>query len=149
MNRFRIFLVAAALIAVAGLTLVGYRPHTVKAQSGCTVASMSGPYVYKMKGFYYDSAFNLYIYGAVGRWIADGNGALSGSETVSGDGQIVRRTFTATYTMNADCTGSATVTNSDGTSAHVDLIVTPTLKQVDVIVTDGSNIITGVANSQN
>ncbi len=38
---------------------------------------------------------------------ADGNGTFSGSGTVSEDGVISTVSFTATYTINSNCSGSA------------------------------------------
>jgi hypothetical protein len=43
---------------------------------------------------------------AVGIFTADGSGNLSGSQTRSLAGAIADETFTGTYTVNSDCTGT-------------------------------------------
>src|SRR5262249_32367541 len=50
----------------------------------------------------------------VGVYTADGKGNSSGGETLSFNGTIITGvTFTGTYTVNPDCTGSVVTTASD------------------------------------
>src|SRR5260370_12047265 len=42
----------------------------------------------------------------VGSYTADGNGNIVGSQTRVGVSGVFRETFTETYTVNRDCTGS-------------------------------------------
>jgi hypothetical protein len=60
----------------------------------------------------------------LGRILFDGSGNLSGIETVSADGTIIQNfSFTGNYTVNSDCTGSATFL-TNGAKSPVNLIVT-------------------------
>jgi hypothetical protein len=53
----------------------------------------------------------------------DRAGKLSGKTTVSFSGFVVQPTFTGTYTVNSDCTGSFTVQSSIGITLHHDVVV--------------------------
>src|SRR5580692_297600 len=99
------FLVLTLALVVGKLN--DLRP--VKAQSGCSAQSMVGAYTYVLNGSYFDNQNNQYGYSSSGHLNADGNGHFSGSETTV-DGATVYEgdTFTGTYTINGDCTGSAT-----------------------------------------
>jgi hypothetical protein len=50
----------------------------------------------------------------VGLLTADGNGNLSGSVTFSANGTLLTATYTGTYTVNPDCTASASINDSLG-----------------------------------
>jgi hypothetical protein len=54
----------------------------------------------------------------VGMFEADGAGTFSGSETTSVAGTKLLNTYLASYTVGADCTVSATITNSDNEVFH-------------------------------
>src|SRR5258708_2826462 len=108
----------AVLLGVPGLRIL--RPTVVRAQADCSASSLSVPYSYSVVGIFYDNAGNIYSYGDVGVVSADGNGKLTGADTVSKDGTIGQRTFTGTYTVNANCTGSAKFQYSDGSNTSMD-----------------------------
>ena len=60
----------------------------------------------------------------VGLFTADGKGNLSGYGTKSKNGTISQDlTFTGTYTVNPDCTGSMTMTDSDGELKNNDFVI--------------------------
>jgi butyrate kinase len=44
--------------------------------------------------------------------------ALTASDTVSANGQIIRRVITGTYTVNDDCTGTVAFTDQFGLTTH-------------------------------
>jgi hypothetical protein len=71
----------------------------------------------------------------------DGRGNFSGTSTESVNGAIDRPTFTGTYTVKPDCTGSALLTFNDGGTAPLDFIIEDDGKQVAIIVAgeNGSN----------
>jgi len=133
----------AALIGAPVLRL--FHPPSVRAQSGCSAHSLAAPYSYSVSGTYYDTAGDVFAYGDMGVFTPDGNGNLTGSDTLSNDGLIKRRTFTGTYTVNSDCTGSAKFTYSDNSSATVDLTLANAGKAINFIDTDNNVIVTGTA----
>lgn len=70
----------------------------------------------------------------------DGAGNFSGSETasVNGFGEAATLTFTGTYTVNPDCTATATLANSLGLTVHEAGIISGNgqFQEIHLIVTD-------------
>jgi hypothetical protein len=124
------------------------RPTVVRAQTGCSATSLSVPYSYNFAGTFYDTAGNVYVYGDVGVMSADGNGNLTGSDTVSKDGTIGQRTFTGTYTVNANCSGSAKFQFSDKSTTSMDFAMGNSGKAMNFIDTDTNVVVTGTAIAQ-
>jgi len=123
----------------------------VKAQQGCSAQSLFGPYAYSFRGVYIGDAFgDFFDFAATGRFLADGNGGLSGADTVSNDEVITRgRQYTGTYTINSDCTGSVIFKDSAGrTIANMDLVIAGTGNEVDLIESDQGTNIVGTAKQQ-
>src|SRR5262249_20220121 len=114
----------ATLVIVAGmgvcgsvLALILIRAPKAQAQSGCTRASFQGAFGYTFTGL---SGINALPFAAVGRLVADGQGNVSGSETQSDNGEISRRTYTGTYKVNSDCTGSEVTNDNFGKTVKCD-----------------------------
>jgi seryl-tRNA(Sec) selenium transferase len=85
----------ASLVAVA---------PTSQARS-CSLHRVSGRYGYTTNG----TIPTLGAVAAVGQVTLDASGNLTGAQTASFNGAIVPETLSGTYTVNADCTGTATV----------------------------------------
>src|SRR5579864_2585843 len=84
----------------------------VRADGGCSLASLRGPYAVSRQGTLVTSVLNLPApapYGEVARANFDGIGAFSGSATVNIGGIPINASFAGTYTVNSDCTGTITV----------------------------------------
>src|SRR5262245_14461349 len=99
----------AAAILLVGIFLHFFHP-VAHAQTACDAGAFTGAYGYTQSGYAYDAQGNIYFLAAAGRMVADGAGAITGSETLNFDGSVIKRPYTGTYTMNADCTGSVTLT---------------------------------------
>jgi hypothetical protein len=136
----------AALIGVPGLRV--FRTHVARAQSGCSAGTLSTPYSYNAFGSYYDDQFNFYVYSDVGVLIPDGNGGLTGSDTVSNDGTVARRTLTGSYTVNSNCTGNMKLTFSVGGAASLDFVLFNGGKGINFVDTDNLVNVTGTATAQ-
>jgi hypothetical protein len=127
---------------------------TVHAQSACAATSFSGAYGYADSGYAYDTQGNLHIAASAGRIVADGNGNLTGADTISVDGVIARRTYTGTYSMNGNCTGSITIqTTVAGVSgistSHGDIVAVNNTREINYIQTDQNFVFSGVWKLQN
>ena len=85
----------ASLVAVA---------PTAQARS-CSLRGVSGRYGYTTAG----AIPTLGPVAAVGQVTLDASGNLTGAQTASFNGAIVPETISGTYTVNSDCTGTATV----------------------------------------
>ena len=71
----------------------------------CSLQGVSGRYGYTTSG----SIPTLGAVAAVGHISLDASGNLTGAQTASFNGAIVPETLSGNYTVNADCTGTATV----------------------------------------
>jgi hypothetical protein len=79
-------------------------PAQAEAQH-CSVASASGKWAFTTTG----SIQGVGDVAAVGIYTADPSGHLSGSQTRSLAGQVAAETFTGTFAVKPNCTGSATI----------------------------------------
>ena len=139
------FLLLAVALVVGKLNVL--RP--VKAQSGCSVQSMTGSYTYLLNGSYFDSQNNEYGYSSSGHLIADGNGHFSGSETTDDGATLIENDqFTGTYTINNDCSGTALFNLVHDNAVNVDMNLTNNGKVINLIETDDGSQVVGTAQQQ-
>ena len=136
----RIALASAVLLTA---TLLPCLSTNLQAQDACSAASFKGAFGYLLKGTYYDRNYNVYVIGAAGRLVSDGAGAITGADTISYDGQTVRRKFTGTYTVNDDCTGKLVLNADDNTTTNADFVIVNDGKEVSLVGTDPGIILTG------
>jgi len=73
----------------------------------CTVSGVAGDYGYRSSGTIVSPPVGPFV--AVGRVTLTGSATFSGSQTTSIAGNFYEETVQGTYTVNSDCTGSATV----------------------------------------
>ena len=88
----------------SGTTEFGYA--LARGTSACTDAAIKGTFGFQGGGF--NSA--LVPKAVEGQATLDGAGNLTGTETASAGGSVVSGPISGTYSVNADCTGSVTVT---------------------------------------
>ena len=141
----------ACTITIGGILFVNLLSdaRAVHAQNACDASSFEGGYGYALSGYSYDAQGNLYVLAGAGRMVADGKGGVTGADTFSLDGTISRRTYTGTYSMNADCTGSM-VLQVPGTTgaAHGDIVAVNNAREINFIQTDPNVIFSGVFKRQ-
>ena len=109
--------IATALVAIAGLTL----PATLTASDGkgereCNLATLRGRYLFADSGTLLPPAFGVTVptpASDAGSDVFNGDGTGTATVTVRIGTTVVLENFVTpfTYTVNADCTGSQTVTN--------------------------------------
>lgn len=83
----------------------------------CTNESLEGPFGYRGLGTVHvppGSTTIVAYLAAVGRFVADGEGNITGHDVSNVSGAATPRTFTGTYTVNRDCTGEAEITFAVG-----------------------------------
>jgi hypothetical protein len=83
----------------------------------------------------------------VGIYTADGNGNIVGSQTRD-NGSAIRETYTETYTVNPDCTGSTEKLTSSGNTLHYDFVINQHGDKIRSIQTDPGPIVTSIAEQQ-
>jgi hypothetical protein len=96
-NLFRTFL----LLAIANCVPSAQAAH-------CSVAATAGKYGFTLTGTVILPTGSVPI-AAVGSATLDAAGNASGTESRSVGGGFADETFTGTYTINPDCTGTATI----------------------------------------
>ncbi len=96
-------LIRTSLGLILFTTLFGIVPEA-QARS-CKLSGVAGTYGYTTSG----TIPTLGALAAVGLITLDASGNLTGAQTTSFNGAIVQETLSGTYTVNADCTGTATV----------------------------------------
>jgi len=140
----------AVLVAAGILISWNMRTINVKAQTGCSLQSLSVPYTYALNGSYFSVQGSLYGFSSAGRFVPDGNGNFVGTDTISDGAVITRgRQYTGTYTVNSnDCTGSAVFLNNNVPLAHMDFVITNNAKNINFIQTDNGTDIAGTAQQQ-
>ncbi|HEX8882046.1 MAG TPA: hypothetical protein VF749_18520 [Candidatus Acidoferrum sp.] len=96
----------------------------------CSAQSLEGRYAFTGEGYFTSSTTTLpALIGAfapaadVGVFVSDGQGTISGSDTLSSGGQTTPRTFTGTYKVNSDCTGTTALQFSPGPSTAIDIAI--------------------------
>jgi hypothetical protein len=124
-----------SLGTVAGLSVLGF-VSTLWAgdEKECSLATLNGDYLTTGRGI---PAEGIPFRITVGLAVFDGKGGLSGRETWSTSGEIRRVTYTGTYTLDADCTGTLTVE-----PAHWDLVLAKDASEGTMIRTDPGAVIT-------
>jgi hypothetical protein len=81
----------------------------------------------------------------VGQLVLNGAGKLKGTVSVSQDGSIASGVaLTGTYQINSNCTGSAVITPTGLPAMNASLVVVNGGKELMVIETDATTIITGL-----
>ncbi len=97
----------------------------------CSNASLNGTYAYSAQGFGEVTAdissAGFVPFAQTGLAVYDGKGHITSAtftySTTTANGGSFRGTFTGTYTVNDDCTGTATANLGDGNVFHFDLVV--------------------------
>ena len=117
------------VFATITLLVLAMAPNLYAAH--CSNASLKGTYAYSAQGFTEvtpDISPALFVpFAQTGLIVYDGNGTIiSGTytdSTTSANGGSFRGTFTGTYTVKADCSGTIIVDIGDDSLFHFDLVV--------------------------
>jgi hypothetical protein len=116
-------------------------PRRVEAQA-CALGSFHGNYTFANEGYQVDGSGSLSLTATAGRLIADGAGHVSASLTPSVNGSASRRQGSGTYTVNADCSGTLTYTDSvNHSTSNYDIYINA--NNVQFVSTDNGAISSG------
>ena len=119
---------------------------TVKAQNkGCSNATLWGTYAYTSTGSIAAPPEIAGPIAEVGTQTFDGNGGTAATATISSNGNMQQLSIVGTYTVNSDCTGTATLQVSPfGITVHVLLVIDDGGDGFQAMETDAGLIITRV-----
>jgi hypothetical protein len=118
MKRRSLWATGVVLLLVVGLAGVlamgtGYAEDENASRAKCSEATLDGTYLFADQGFVIKDNKKV-PFAASGYEVYDGNGHTKGVSTTNVDGKVSsKETFSGTYTVKANCTGSSTYT--DGT----------------------------------
>src|SRR5580700_2522456 len=88
-----------------------------QAQAQCTNGSLNGTFFYTLSGSIKSGTATV-SYSELGKVIADGNGGFSGQTTTSTAGVLATLPVIGSYTVQANCSGTATLTTSAKSSQY-------------------------------
>jgi hypothetical protein len=107
----------------------------------CTTGSLSDSYGVLGSGFYVRPDGSRFYAANLVLFNADGKGNVSASDTVMPDGGPARhRTYTATYTVNRDCTGEISAASI---GVHLKFALTNEGQALSFIQTDPGSVFSG------
>ena len=134
----RLATVASLLLAAAGCD-----GGNSEAQSGCSVGTLQGEYIYAQDGFTIagETASQRTPFAQAGREVFNGDGTMSGVGTANFNGAVARVAYSGTYTVEPDCTGAVTFTDGDGVVSHYDIAVEDGGAEFGFVQTD-ANVVT-------
>ena len=143
----------AVLAALAIVTTTSKRTvRPVYAQSGCSLATLTGKYAFVYTGFGTPGSAppkppipDKAPVAAVGVLTFDGAGNLPLVYTISINGVVSSASDTGTYTINSDCTGSLT---DETISTHFNLVILGGGAEAFDVETDGGLTFTFDAKKQ-
>jgi hypothetical protein len=147
MRRFLILALTTGgvLGLAASLAQAGSSPKALAAE-GCGQRSLHGAYGYAFQGQVIPPGIPELDTAVAGRIVFNGNGGLSGYEWASTNGSQETVTFTGIYSVQPDCTGTATLVNSNGRTDHIALGVIEGGQEFNFTVTDAGVVLTGLAS---
>lgn len=134
------FLKVSSVVLIFAVIVAG----SPAALAACTAASLDGVYGISSTGL--DSSGQPAS--SVDQITANGKGSITGSSTKSINGLIVTSTFTGKYTVSANCTGTVTFTNQDGTTEHDKFVLNNANQGAFLIQTDNNFTQSRVAVAQ-
>ena len=103
------------VVGLAGVLAIGtvYADEENASGAKCSEATLHGTYLFADDGFVIRDNEKV-PFASSGYEVYDGNGHTKGVSTLNVNGKVTsKETFSGTYTVKADCTGSSTY--SDGT----------------------------------
>ena len=137
-------LVVTTLIIVCFATLLGLAPPAQAAQ--CSLAGVAGNYGYKATGFVATPTGVFVPVAAAGRISFDGHGNVSGPQTRVVADSALDETYSGTYSVDGDCTGTFTVlVQPDTRTSTVNLVWTDNTNGVSAVFTNPGFVLTATA----
>jgi hypothetical protein len=122
-----------------GYTESGYAE--AQGSANCSAAGIKGTFGFRGGGWNVSSS--LIPTADAGQVKADGLGNLSGTQHGSFGGEVYSASFSGTYAVNGNCTGTITY-SVEGTTTHSNFVVVDGGKAAFLIQTDAGAIVTSV-----
>jgi len=138
-------LIARTILAAVGIALSITMALPAQATQ-CSLANVAGSYGYTANGFIAIGPSSFVPVAAAGRITFDGNGLVTGTQTRVVAGSSLDETYSGTYSVNSNCTGSFTVlVEPDTRTSTVDLVWTNNANGASAVFTTPGFILTATA----
>jgi hypothetical protein len=128
------------------LTQTALAARTDDDERGCFVSSLRGTYAMQAQGTIVGQIPGFppppFPFAEAGIMRFDGSGNLSGHSTVNLGGVTFPASFTGSYSVKSDCTGTVTVNLSNGLIAHDATVVVRGGREFRDVQTDSFGVIT-------
>jgi hypothetical protein len=140
----------AALLAVLGVVGLlgvlavgrGFAEDENASRAKCSEATLKGTYLFAQNGVEIKGN-DQRPFALAGYDVFDGNGEVRGVSSGNFNGEVFRKdSFTGTYTVKANCTG--TVTFRDGAAAQGDMFIAPDGSKFAFVRTDPEDVSAGI-----
>jgi hypothetical protein len=133
---------AITIVAVFVLALTAV-PAAKAADRGCSNATLKGPYSDQDTG----TIVGVGAFAGVNVDTFDGKGNITISGWSSLNGSVSYGVLTGSYKVNADCTGTYTVTGG-GTTVDAFFVISEDGNELQIVITDPATVINCVARKQ-
>jgi hypothetical protein len=141
-SKAHLLVLLIAVPFVLSLTPMGWT-QPARLSPSCSNTTLLGNYGFLVSGTSVGNPIAI-----VGQIVADGNGGLTGMETVSDNGAIVNTApVTGIYKISSKCAGTATITPQGGTAANYNLAAISGGK-VQLVRADSGTVQSGVLQAQ-
>lgn len=141
-QRYLAPLLFIALTAVSAFGAPGNAPQIGGAS--CTTSMINGTYFYVLTGTVSSGSPNV-PYAELGQFVANGSGSLSGSSSSNLNGQKQTNSLTGTYSVQANCSGSMTLTLNSSTTTALTFQLINNAQGMILAMTNDGDIVTGKA----
>jgi hypothetical protein len=139
----------AFAVAVAIALTVGVASTAQARDTECSDATLNGTFAYTNTGFITAPPDEAGPFAGVGTQTFDGQGATTGTATVSQNGNVVPVTIAGTYTVNPDCTGTFTLDVSPvGLTVQAFVVIENNGAEFRAINIDPGQVVTTLAKRQ-
>jgi len=134
----------ATAIFVVALTALAFNRHAsiipqahAEESHACTNQTLVGRYGFTGEGFFGAPAPAA----DVGTFVSDGEGNISGSDTINPGGKVTSRTFTGTYNVSSDCTGTVALLFTPALAVDLAIVVDDRGREVRALQTNPQNVV--------
>ena len=137
--------IGVGILLAIGLLISGAgRPEQALSDKPCSLRTLKGTYVYHCAGVQIVNGQPVH-FAFAGKDHYNGDGTMTGVYSFSDNGAISHHvSYTGTYTVNPDCTGTFTTVDENGLVAHVDLFFGRDGEEVSFVLTDPGFVDAGV-----
>ena len=146
MKRNLLVNAALATVAFALFSATALPAHA----KDCSLASVAGSYGYTTSGFVATPAGAFVPVAAAGKISFDARGNVNGTQTRVLAGSALDETYSGTFSVNADCTGTFTVlVQPDTRTSTVNVVWTDNANVVSAVFTNPGFVLTATARRIN